>query len=73
MAEHGVGREHMIKCGHESCVCVVEPGQAFCSDYCASASPKGGSYNVPGKRDTGQCKCGHPDCEHKERASSQRA
>jgi hypothetical protein len=64
MAQQGLGREHLIKCGHASCSCVVEPGKAFCSDFCAKASPEATSYSLPGKRDTGECKCGHPDCKH---------
>ena len=52
-----MGRE---KCSHSGCGCEIEPGRAvvnngknYCSNHCATATG------------TGQCKCGHPDCQHK--------
>ena len=49
------------KCAHAACACTVEPGQLYCSTYCAeaAASPDSAVHAV--------CRCGHPDCE--ERAS----
>jgi len=64
MAQHGLGKEHLIKCGHGGCNCMIEPSQHFCSDYCAKASKANISGTLPGERHHGdQCECGHPDCK----------
>ena len=63
MAEAGLGREHKAKCGHAACVCLVEPSQSYCSDWCASSSGLNGSNELPGKTRGGKCQCGHADCE----------
>ena len=56
--------QHLSKCGHAACDCLIKPGDHFCSDYCATSSPAEISGTLPGKRDTqGKCKCGHPDCK----------
>jgi hypothetical protein len=47
-------------CAHAGCACKVQQGlgvsranEHYCSDHCANA----------GKARSGQCTCGHPDCE----------
>jgi hypothetical protein len=65
MEAPGVGREHMNKFAHAGCVCVVEPSQSYCSEYCARESSADTSNELPGKSHGGACECGHPDCEHK--------
>ena len=47
-------------CAHAGCACKVEHGhgvsrgdESYCSDHCAQA----------GTGRSGQCVCGHPDCE----------
>jgi hypothetical protein len=41
------------KCAHPACNCVVEKGQAYCSDYCHDA---GGTIEIT-------CNCRHAECE----------
>lgn len=54
---------HLNKCGHAGCACEVQPGDHFCSEYCAKASPAQISGTLPGERHTGEkCRCGHPAC-----------
>jgi hypothetical protein len=47
-------------CAHAGCACKVEQGQGvsrgnenYCSDHCTQA----------GTARSGQCVCGHPECE----------
>lgn len=43
--------ENLMKCAHDSCRCLVETEDEFCSASCAEA------------KDTGSpCGCGHSDC-----------
>ncbi|HKU69381.1 MAG TPA: hypothetical protein VJQ51_00955 [Burkholderiales bacterium] len=54
---------HENKCGHAACRCTVKPGEHFCSEYCAKASPAQISGTLPGERHSGdKCGCGHPAC-----------
>jgi hypothetical protein len=65
MAQTRVGAEHMNKCGHEGCLCVVEPSQTYCSDYCVKVSGADASNQLPARQIQGdQCQCGHPACQH---------
>lgn len=63
---HGLGNEHLNKCGHEGCVCMVKPGQSYCSDFCARASGAKTGSELPGKHlhHGHGCECGHDACEH---------
>ena len=65
MSQPAFGKEHMIKCGHSECSCVVEPSQSYCSDWCAKHSDEQGSNEMPGKPVTNKCECGHAGCEGK--------
>jgi hypothetical protein len=49
--------EEKIKCAHEPCVCDVDPGQAYCSQFCERAATR----QTPGD-DDGTCRCGHAHC-----------
>ena len=40
------------KCAMDGCLCMVPPGQKFCSGYCETAKGK----------TTLECDCGHPAC-----------
>ena len=51
--------ENLIKCAHESCRCLVEIEDQFCSAVC------GDSKQTP--RDP--CPCGHPECVGTEEAA----
>ena len=66
MAQSGLGREHMNKCGHQGCSCMVEPSQGYCSEHCAQASSANTSNELPGgsAQAGGKCQCGHSDCKH---------
>ena len=47
----------LAKCAHSGCICTVESGETYCSDYCASM--------VNGDQaaaDGDVCNCGHPEC-----------
>jgi hypothetical protein len=45
-----------MDCQHEGCLCQVEGGQQFCSDYCrAHAEGTQHAEHV--------CECGHPACQ----------
>lgn len=62
MAQTGTD-EHLTKCGHVDCRCMIKPSQHFCSDYCARSSPASISGTLPGERHAGdKCRCGHPGC-----------
>jgi hypothetical protein len=63
MAQDGLREEHMNKCGHQGCVCVVEPSQSYCSEYCARASGASTSNELPGHIRAGRCECGHAACD----------
>lgn len=41
------------KCAHPGCDCRVALGEIYCSEYCRQH----------GSHETGECECGHPDCE----------
>jgi hypothetical protein len=44
-------------CANRGCLCAVEPGERYCSDYCAAAA------DSVEAADTSQgCGCGHPEC-----------
>ena len=58
-----LSESHKNKCGHEPCACTVDPGEHYCSEYCARVSPDATSGNLPGERQAGgPCHCGHPPC-----------
>lgn len=61
---HGTGHQVNAKCAHAPCVCLVQPGESYCSRYCETASAASPSANVAGQghSDT-RCGCGHPECE----------
>lgn len=40
-------------CAHPGCVCVVQEGEPYCSDYCRE---HGGQAQQ-------LCRCGHPECK----------
>jgi hypothetical protein len=40
------------KCAMDGCLCMVPPGQKYCSSYCEAAK---GSITL-------ECDCGHPGC-----------
>lgn len=52
-------QERGIECNHDLCVCLVtgpvESGEAYCSEYCASAEEDG--------VESESCGCGHPPCD----------
>jgi hypothetical protein len=62
MAQQGLPREHLNKCGHGPCRCMIPPAQHFCSDACAQASGAKISGTLPGERHAGSCACGHSEC-----------
>jgi hypothetical protein len=41
------------RCGHDACMCHLEPGKRFCSLACAR-----------GHSDEGACLCGHFGCSY---------
>jgi hypothetical protein len=45
-----------MNCQHMGCMCMVEPGQEFCGDYCRehAADPAHEGH---------RCECGHPACD----------
>ncbi len=55
--------ENLIKCAHESCRCLVEVEEQFCSPACANAKD---AVTAP-------CPCGHPVCVGAEEAADQEA
>jgi hypothetical protein len=63
MAESRMGREHLNKCGHEGCACMVEPSQSYCSEHCSRASSANTSAELPGHEHDLRCRCGHAECE----------
>jgi hypothetical protein len=46
----------LAKCAHSDCHCTVEPGEQYCSDYCASM------VNGDQAAADDDCNCGHPEC-----------
>jgi hypothetical protein len=63
MAQKGLDESHLNKCRHGKCDCLVQPGEHFCSEHCAKASPAAISGTLPGERDPqSQCECGHAAC-----------
>jgi len=44
--------ENLIKCAHESCRCLVEIEDQFCSAVCGDAK----------ETPRNPCPCGHPEC-----------
>jgi hypothetical protein len=46
----------IAKCAHAGCLCTVEAGERYCSDYCAVQA------NASGAADDTECSCGHPEC-----------
>lgn len=60
MAEHILSSEHLNKCGHAGCKCLVDPGESYCSEHCEHAA--GAAENKPQDKISG-CKCGHPECK----------
>src|SRR5260221_8033277 len=46
----------LAKCGHALCICTVEAGEQYCSDYCASQA------NAEKAAADEECTCGHPEC-----------
>ena len=46
----------MAKCAHPDCICTVESGEQYCSDYCLASSRADSVMDVEG------CNCGHPEC-----------
>ncbi len=42
------------KCAHENCTCSVDPGQKYCSSYCADAADRHETEI--------QCDCKHANC-----------
>lgn len=64
MAEPAPGESHLNKCGHAGCKCLIRPGEHFCSEYCAKASPEAISGTLPGERNPhSRCACGHAACK----------
>ena len=65
MAQHTLDENrHLNKCGHAGCECLIQPGEHFCSEYCAKASPAAISGTLPGgERTHSKCECGHAACE----------
>jgi hypothetical protein len=64
MSEPGLDDQHLNKCAHAGCHCMVQPSSHFCSDYCAQSSSANISGTLPGeRREHGACRCGHPECE----------
>jgi hypothetical protein len=57
---HGTGHQVNAKCGHAPCVCLVQPGESYCSPYCETASANT-SANVL------RCGCGHAECDRQKR------
>jgi hypothetical protein len=51
--------ENLIKCAHESCRCLVEVEDQFCSAVCGDVKQT--------QRDP--CPCGHPECVGTEEAA----
>jgi hypothetical protein len=46
----------LSKCAHGGCTCTVEPGDQYCSDYCAAMA------NGDKAADDDACNCGHAEC-----------
>jgi hypothetical protein len=46
----------LAKCAHALCICTVEPGEQYCSDYCAFQA------NADKAAADEECNCGHPEC-----------
>ena len=66
MAQSGIGQNHMNKCGHAGCACLVDPSQTYCSDYCVTASGADASNQLPGHQsESGRCECGHAACQQR--------
>ena len=50
------------KCAHAGCICTVEDGERYCSDYCHAQ--EGGEQAQAHDEDDDECQCGHAECEH---------
>jgi len=46
----------LAKCAHTGCICTVDSGEQYCSDYCASQA------NAEKTAEDDECNCGHPEC-----------
>jgi hypothetical protein len=55
----GMQSENLIKCAHESCRCLVEIEDQFCSAVCGDAK----------QTPRNPCPCGHPECVGAEEAA----
>ncbi|HEX2425322.1 MAG TPA: hypothetical protein VHM47_05505 [Actinomycetota bacterium] len=44
-----------MNCEHMGCMCLVEPGQDFCSDHCRQ-------HASDPTHEEHRCECGHPAC-----------
>jgi hypothetical protein len=44
-----------MNCQHMGCMCMVEPGQDFCSEYC-------GQHAGDPAHEEHRCECGHAAC-----------
>ncbi len=47
----------LAKCAHPGCICTVEAGEQYCSDYCAAQANADKAAS-----DDNECHCGHPEC-----------
>jgi hypothetical protein len=46
----------LAKCAHTGCICTVESGEQYCSDYCAAQA------HAEKTAADDECNCGHPEC-----------
>jgi hypothetical protein len=46
----------LAKCAHPGCICTIEAGEQYCSDYCAAQA------NAEQAAADDECNCGHPEC-----------
>jgi hypothetical protein len=44
-----------MNCEHMGCMCLVEPGEDFCSDHCRQ-------HASDPTHEEHRCECGHPAC-----------
>jgi len=51
------------KCAHAGCVCTVDAGERFCSEYCLVQSGRGDDASLAADGDEDGCTCGHAECE----------
>ena len=56
--ESSVKLAALAKCDHPGCICTVESGERYCSDYCAEQA------NAKDAAADDTCACGHPECVH---------